>query len=107
MGSLFFLVFSTELAFRILSRGPLDFYFGEQWRWAAFDTFMVSIQGIDELPKVIPQAHVAANMSILRLLRILRILRITRALRMLRLFEVLATVTNSMAASVAPAFWAL
>merc|ERR1712070_742599 len=80
---------------------------GEQKSWAIFDTFMVSIQAIDIVSKVMPTSSLPGNMSILRLLRILRILRIARALRMLRLFEVLAVVVNSMSSSVAPAFWSL
>jgi len=103
----FFLVFLTELIFRILSRGPYDFYFGETMWWAWFDTFMVTNQSIDQFSKLIEPSNGLRNMSTLRLLRLPKLLRIGRALRMLRLFEVLQVVVNSIYASVQPAFWAL
>eukprot|EP00929_Paragymnodinium_shiwhaense_P063551 TRINITY_DN31747_c0_g1_i1.p1 TRINITY_DN31747_c0_g1~~TRINITY_DN31747_c0_g1_i1.p1 ORF type:complete len:627 (+),score=202.44 TRINITY_DN31747_c0_g1_i1:92-1972(+) len=110
LDTLFFFIFSVELTLRIMSRGPYDFFFGNPG-WAFFDSFMVGIQLIDEVVKLMPESIVdmqhGMNISVLRLLRILRILRITRALRMLRLFEVLSNVVATMATSVGPAFWAL
>jgi len=105
---IFAVIFTGELALRIFGLGFKRFYCGPDWRWALFDTMIVSLQIFDELTTlVVGTAQNGGNLGFMRVMRILRLLRIMRLVRILQFVNELRTMVMSVANSMRSLVWTL
>lgn len=81
----FFVCFFTlEIGIRASAERML-FIFGVEWRWNAFDVFLLSVSYIDAAwGAASPKEVATANLSIGRVLRVIRFVRLARVIRMFR-----------------------
>lgn len=106
----FAVVFTSELALRIFGYGIRRFYCGPDWRWAFFDTFIVTLQIFDEITTLLlvdPTAAQNGNLGFMRVIRILRLLRIMRLVRILQFVNELRTMVMSVANSMRSLGWTI
>jgi len=103
----FLAVFAVEILLRIWVYRR-EFFLGEECRWNAFDTIIVTVASFEELMKLIQTGGTFIKQAtVLRAMRILRISRIIRMVRILRIFRDLRIMVASIIATMMTLFWAL
>ncbi|CAK9001794.1 Sodium channel protein type 4 subunit alpha A (Voltage-gated sodium channel subunit alpha Nav1.4a) [Durusdinium trenchii] len=108
---IFAVIFTGELLLRIVGLGFRRFYCGPDWKWALFDTVVVSLQLFDEIITLAVGDDSAAgsqgNLGFMRVVRVLRLLRILRLVRILQFVNELRTMVMSVASSMRSLVWTL
>lgn len=108
----FLLLFSTELGLRLYVY-RMQFFFDRNWKWNCFDAFVVGVQWLEELLKilvVLMGGNMDLDVKIPRLLTIVRILRLfkfLRVVRMLHLVSELRTIVSSILSSMSSLLWTM
>eukprot|EP00929_Paragymnodinium_shiwhaense_P013371 TRINITY_DN121233_c0_g1_i1.p1 TRINITY_DN121233_c0_g1~~TRINITY_DN121233_c0_g1_i1.p1 ORF type:complete len:722 (-),score=184.56 TRINITY_DN121233_c0_g1_i1:255-2324(-) len=97
---IFCVVFAGELLLRLYVH-KVNFYFMAGWQWSYFDTFIVSVQILEEIADV---AAGGTGMS-LGFLKLLKIGRLLRMVRMVRLIPELKSMVYLILASMSSFFW--
>jgi len=111
--ALFCVVFTVELALRIVAYGK-SFVCGPEWRWNVFDVAMVTMQIFEEIAALIAigshqhsSSVPGSNFSYLRLLRLVRLVRVLRIVRVLRFIGELRKLVCSIGNSLQSLAWTL
>jgi len=104
---LFGVIFTGELLLRIYGFGFRRFYCGPDWKWAVFDTFIVSMQIFEEISSLFVDDAANGNLGFMRVIRILRLLRIMRLVRILQFVNELRTMVMSVANSMRSLVWTI
>eukprot|EP00927_Polykrikos_kofoidii_P086553 TRINITY_DN9731_c0_g4_i2.p1 TRINITY_DN9731_c0_g4~~TRINITY_DN9731_c0_g4_i2.p1 ORF type:complete len:762 (+),score=102.79 TRINITY_DN9731_c0_g4_i2:118-2403(+) len=107
--TMFFCIFSVEIALRVLAFGRTIFERPE-WRWNLFDITLTTIQTVDYILSAVVDEddeilNFSSNFSVARMMRVLRLLRIIRLFRLLRFVAELRTMVCSIASSFKSLFW--
>jgi len=103
----FFFFFFAELMLRLWVF-RCQFFFGSEWRWNWFDTFIIAAAGFDEVMKLIDAGgSLARRVTGLRVLRSIKLTRVVRMIRLLRLFRELRIMVASIISTVATLGWAI
>eukprot|EP00929_Paragymnodinium_shiwhaense_P033695 TRINITY_DN18455_c0_g1_i4.p1 TRINITY_DN18455_c0_g1~~TRINITY_DN18455_c0_g1_i4.p1 ORF type:complete len:995 (+),score=282.94 TRINITY_DN18455_c0_g1_i4:87-3071(+) len=98
--------FLVELAIRVVNERS-DFIFGEDWRWNAFDTFLVLHSVFDLIAELSASSMNmnSPNFSFVRVLRIFRFARILRLIRVIRIFHSFRLMVLSIVGSMLSLLW--
>jgi hypothetical protein len=108
METVFFAIFSLELAFRIWAL-RCSFFCGNEWQWNWFDFGLVLVAGLEEIMNRITMTESveARQVTILRVLRATKLTKIVRMIRIFKFFRELRIMVVSIIATVRTLFWAI
>ena len=102
----FVVFYSCELMTK-LSLHRWYFFVNSQWKWNAFDLFLVCFSIGEQLIKVLFEGSPTASLSFLRMMRMMKIVKVLRLLRTLRYFNDLRLMMDCVVGSVVALFWCL